>query len=96
MFFMGGSLKAFGVIYVELLDFFDAGEFLSSLPSTINTLTGVFSGESGKWKQKHSQVANSSGHNLSEESASKTCESHVGLFSTDRSFGRMAAGQNRN
>ncbi len=40
-FILSGCLKAFGVIYLELLDMYNAGEFVTSLASTMNTLTGV-------------------------------------------------------
>ncbi len=39
---ISGGMKAFGVVYLELLDIYDVGEFLTSLASAMNTLTGVF------------------------------------------------------
>ncbi len=40
--FVSASLKSFGVIYVELLEVYNAGEFMTSLNSTVHNLCGIF------------------------------------------------------
>ena len=35
---MGGTFKSFGVIYVGLIELYDAGEFTTSLASMSNTV----------------------------------------------------------
>ena len=37
---MGGTFKSFGVIYIGLVELYQAGEFTTSLVSVINTVIG--------------------------------------------------------
>ena len=44
-FTMGGTFKAFGIIYVGLLDVFGAGEFTTSLATTVHSVVCIFACE---------------------------------------------------
>ena len=46
LFFVGGAFKAFGVVYVQLLDTYKAGELLTSSVSTVNLVMGFLFGRS--------------------------------------------------